>query len=72
MQSCLPGLGVIPSLDMVFYKIAGVEADYDPSILRLPVRYKYDGSRDGVTIDRKIQAESVNVALEKVVEAVIA
>ena len=61
----------LPSLDLVCYKIAGVEADYNSSISRLPVRYKYDGSRDRVNIDRNIQGESVNIALEKIVEAVI-
>ena len=63
---------VVPSLDLIAYKIAGVDADYDPSISRLPVRYKYDGSRDGVAIDRKIQSESVEKTLEKLVDAVTA
>ena len=38
---------VVPSLDMVIYKMGGNEEQYDPALTRLPVRYKYDGSRDG-------------------------
>jgi CubicO group peptidase (beta-lactamase class C family) len=37
---------VIPSLDMVIYKMGGNESQYDPKLTRLPVVYKYDGSRD--------------------------
>jgi hypothetical protein len=32
---------------MVIYKMGGNEGQYDPALTRLPVRYKYDGSRDG-------------------------
>lgn len=38
---------VVPSLDMVIYKMGGNEGQYDPALTRLPVKYKYDGSRDG-------------------------
>jgi len=38
---------VVPSLDMVIYKMGGTENQYDPALTRLPVKYKYDGSRDG-------------------------
>jgi hypothetical protein len=37
---------VVPSLDMVIYKMGGTESQYDPQLTRLPVKYKYDGSRD--------------------------
>ncbi|HTM50782.1 MAG TPA: serine hydrolase [Bryobacteraceae bacterium] len=37
---------VVPSLDMVVYKMGGTEAQYDPALTRLPVSYRYDGSRD--------------------------
>ena len=37
---------VIPSFDMVIYKMGGTEKQYDPALTGLPVRYKYDGSRD--------------------------
>ena len=41
------GVVVIPSLDMVIYKMAGDEAQYDPSRTGLKQNYAYDGSRDG-------------------------
>lgn len=40
------GIVVIPSLDMVIYKMAGSDAQYDPAITGLRQDYKYDGSRD--------------------------
>jgi CubicO group peptidase (beta-lactamase class C family) len=40
------GIYVIPSLDMVIYKMAGSDAQYDPARTGLPQNYKYDGSRD--------------------------
>jgi CubicO group peptidase (beta-lactamase class C family) len=36
---------VVPSLDMVIYKMGGTEGQYDPALTRLPVKYTYDGSR---------------------------
>ena len=38
---------VVPSLDIVIYKMGGNERQYDPALTGLPVLYKYDGSRDG-------------------------
>ena len=40
------GIMVIPSLDMVIYKMAGNDAQYDPALTGLAQDYKYDGSRD--------------------------
>lgn len=40
------GICVIPSLDMVIYKMAGDDAQYDPARTGIPQDYKYDGSRD--------------------------
>jgi CubicO group peptidase (beta-lactamase class C family) len=40
------GIAVIPSLDMVIYKMAGDDAQYDPKRTGLPMTYAYDGSRD--------------------------
>ena len=40
------GVIVIPSLDMVIYKMAGNDAQYDPAVTGLAQSYKYDGSRD--------------------------
>jgi CubicO group peptidase (beta-lactamase class C family) len=41
------GVVVIPSLDMVIYKMAGSDRQYDPTLTHIPQDYKYyDGSRD--------------------------
>jgi CubicO group peptidase (beta-lactamase class C family) len=36
---------VVPSLNLVVYKMGGNEGQYDPALTRLPVKYAYDGSR---------------------------
>jgi CubicO group peptidase (beta-lactamase class C family) len=41
------GIAVVPSLDLVIYKMAGDDSQYDPARTGMPVTYKYDGSRDG-------------------------
>jgi len=41
------GIYVIPSLDLVIYKMAGNEAQYDPKATGIMQNYPYDGSRDG-------------------------
>jgi CubicO group peptidase (beta-lactamase class C family) len=40
------GIYVIPSLDMVIYKMAGNDAQYDPAATGIAQNYPYDGSRD--------------------------
>ncbi|MEP7363071.1 MAG: serine hydrolase [Acidobacteriota bacterium] len=40
------GIYVIPSLDMVIYKMAGNDSQYDPMETGLKQEYPYDGSRD--------------------------
>jgi len=40
------GICIIPSLDMVIYKMAGDDPQYDPQRTGIPQDYKYDGSRD--------------------------
>ena len=40
------GIMVVPSLNLVVYKMAGDDAQYDPARTGLPQTYKYDGSRD--------------------------
>ena len=40
------GIYAVPSLDLVIYKMAGSERQYDPAATGLPDLYKYDGSRD--------------------------
>ena len=41
------GIYVIPSLDMVIYKMAGATSQYDPANTGLPLTYQPDSSRDG-------------------------
>ena len=40
------GIAVIPSLDLVIYKMAGDDSQYDPARTGLPITYEYNGSRD--------------------------
>ena len=61
---------VIPSLDMVVYKMAGVDFQYDPEETDLPIRYKYDGSRDNWTFPNGQLNGRVFETLQRVVAAV--
>lgn len=40
------GLFVVPSLDIVIYKLGGRDNQYDPKLTGIPQDFKYDGSRD--------------------------
>lgn len=40
------GIMIVPSLDLVIYKMAGSDQQYNPALTGLPQTYKYDGSRD--------------------------
>lgn len=40
------GICIIPSLDLVIYKMGGDDSQYDPARTGIPQDYKYDGSRD--------------------------
>jgi CubicO group peptidase (beta-lactamase class C family) len=40
------GIMVVPSLDLVIYKMAGSDSQYGSALTGLPQNYKYDGSRD--------------------------
>jgi len=40
------GLFVVPSLDLVIYKMGGSNGQYDPALTGLPQPFDYDGSRD--------------------------
>lgn len=40
------GIFVVPSLDLVIYKLGGKDGQYDPALTRLPQPFEYDGSRD--------------------------
>jgi CubicO group peptidase (beta-lactamase class C family) len=41
------GIFIVPSLDLVIYKMGGKDGQYDPALTGLPQTFKYDGSRDG-------------------------
>ncbi len=65
------GVYIVPSLDMVIYKMGGFERQYNPALTRLPVKYKYDGSRDNwKDPDPALVAGSAGATLEMVVSAV--
>ncbi|HWE02488.1 MAG TPA: serine hydrolase [Tepidisphaeraceae bacterium] len=40
------GIFIVPSLDLVIYKLGGKDNQYDPALTGLPQPFKYDGSRD--------------------------
>lgn len=40
------GIYVVPSLDLVLYKMAGNDAQFDPELTGLPVNYEIDHARD--------------------------
>jgi CubicO group peptidase (beta-lactamase class C family) len=40
------GIFIVPSLDMVIYKLGGNDAQYNPALTGLPQPFNYDGSRD--------------------------
>jgi hypothetical protein len=40
---------IVPSLDLVIYKMAGNDSQYDPAFTGIPQNYPYDGSRDNWT-----------------------
>lgn len=43
------GIFVVPSLDLVIYKLGGNNGQYDPALTGLPQDFKYDGARDNWT-----------------------
>lgn len=40
------GIFVVPSLDLVIYKLGGKDGQYDPALTGLPQPFQYGGSRD--------------------------
>jgi CubicO group peptidase (beta-lactamase class C family) len=44
--ACGFGLFIVPSLDLVIYKMGGNNGQYDPTLTGLPQEHDYDGSRD--------------------------
>ena len=64
------GIYIVPSLDLVVFKLGGTEGQYDPALTRLPVPYTYDRSRDQWTApDKKILGDTSTKTLELVVAA---
>ena len=62
---------VVPSLDLVVYKMGGNENQYDPRLTRLPVRYSYDGSRaNWKPADPKVIGDATGKTLQMVVAAI--
>ncbi len=62
---------VVPSLDLVIYKMGGTEGQYDPALTRLPVKYSYDGSRANWKAgDPKVIGDSTGRTLQMVVAAI--
>jgi len=62
---------VVPSLDLVIYKMGGTEGQYDPALTRLPVKYTYDGSRaNWKPGDPKVIGDSTGKTLQMVVAAI--
>ncbi len=67
------GIFIVPSLDLVVFKLGGTEGQYDPALTRLPVPYTYDGSRDKWTApDKKLLGDTSPKTLELVVAALAA
>jgi CubicO group peptidase (beta-lactamase class C family) len=73
------GIYVIPSLDMVIYKMAGSTSQYDPANTGMPLTYQPDTSRDAWKPEPHSQFfepppstdDSVHRLLEMVVAAVV-
>lgn len=71
------GIVVIPSLDVVIYKMAGDDRQYNPSLTHIPQDYKYyDGSRDNWKPAERSQFSDGPIGtddgLRRVIEMVVA
>ena len=63
---------IVPSLDLVVYKMGGNEGQYNPELTRLPVKYSYDGSRaNWKPGDPKVVGDSTGKTLQMVVAAIV-
>ena len=62
---------IVPSLDLVIYKLGGNDRAYDGALTRLPQPQGYDGSRDNWKATRHIPEVGVNAVLEMVSAAVV-
>jgi CubicO group peptidase (beta-lactamase class C family) len=62
---------IVPSLDLVIYKMGGTEGQYNPELTRLPVSYTYDGSRaNWKPGDPKAIGDSTGKTVQMVVAAI--
>lgn len=62
---------VVPSLDLVVYKLGGNEGQYDPALTRLPVNYSYDGLRaDWKPGDPKLIGDATGKTLQMVIASI--
>ncbi len=70
------GVVVIPSLDLVIYKMAGSDQQYNPALTGIPQDYKYDGSRDSWKAAARSQFSDGPIGtddgLRRVIEMVVA
>jgi hypothetical protein len=67
---------VIPSLDLVIYKMAGGDQQYNPALTGIPQNLKYDGSRDNWKPSTRSQFSDGPIGtddgLRRVIEMVVA
>jgi CubicO group peptidase (beta-lactamase class C family) len=70
------GVVVIPSLDLVIYKMAGSDQQYNPALTGITQNYKYDGSRDNWKSAARSQFSDGPIGtddgLRRVIEMVVA
>ena len=70
------GIVIVPSLDLVIYKMAGSDQQYNAALTRIPQNYQYDGSRDNWKPAAKSQFSDGPIGtddgLRRVIEMVVA
>ena len=70
------GIVIVPSLDLVIYKMAGSDQQYNPALTGIPQNYQYDGSRDNWKPAAKSQFSDGPIGtddgLRRVIEMVVA
>lgn len=66
------GIYIVPSLDLVIYKLGGNDAAYSEALTRLPQPEGYDGSRTNWKATKQIPEAGVPGVLELVSSAVVA
>jgi len=70
------GVVIVPSLDLVIYKMAGSDQQYNPALTGIPQNYQYDGSRDNWKSAARSQFSDGPIGtddgLRRVIEMVVA